>query len=135
MTLITNEIHMLDGFKRTVLVFAADRRLTNLDGSYGSTQQKLFQIPYLEGGISYFGLATVFPGGMCIFGRRVLFSKAVCAVYCQGALPCTFFVPNQANSASHTSCKVRVLRTRNSQPKSSGKCSPNTISPNGLFSA
>ncbi len=54
---------MLDGFKRTVLVFAADRRLTNLDGSYGSTQQKLFQIPYLEGGISYFGLATVFPGG------------------------------------------------------------------------
>ena len=63
MTLITNEIHMLDGFRRTCLVFAADRRLTKLDGSFGGTRQKLFKIPYLEGGVSYFGLATVFPGG------------------------------------------------------------------------
>lgn len=61
MTLITNEIHMVDGFSRILLIFAADRRLTNLDGSYGGTKQKLFRIPYLEGGVSYFGLATVFP--------------------------------------------------------------------------
>jgi hypothetical protein len=63
MTLITNEIHMLDGFKKTVLIFAADRRLTYPDGSYGSTRPKLFPIPYLEGGVSYFGLALVFPKG------------------------------------------------------------------------
>lgn len=61
MTLITNEIHMLNGFNQTVLVFAADRRLTKLDGSYGGTQHKLFRIPYLNAGISYFGLATVSP--------------------------------------------------------------------------
>jgi hypothetical protein len=63
MTLITNEIHMLDGFKRTALVFAADRRITKLDGSYLSTQQKLFTIPYLEGGVSYFGLAVLSTAG------------------------------------------------------------------------
>jgi hypothetical protein len=63
MTLITNEIHMLNGFRKTILVFAADRRLTYPDGSYAGTRQKLFPIPYLEGGISYFGLALVFPKG------------------------------------------------------------------------
>src|SRR6266446_5343725 len=63
MTLITNEIHMLDGFKKTILVFAADRRVSKLDGSYDSLQKKLFPIPYLNGGISYFGLAEVFPQG------------------------------------------------------------------------
>jgi hypothetical protein len=61
MTLIANEIHMLDGFKRTLLVFAADRRLTYPDGSYAGTRQKLFRIPYLDGGVSYFGLAEVYP--------------------------------------------------------------------------
>ncbi|MGB6694628.1 MAG: hypothetical protein WBE56_10620, partial [Terracidiphilus sp.] len=43
------------------LVFAADRRLTKLDGSYGDTRQKLFRIPHLNAGISYFGLAYVYP--------------------------------------------------------------------------
>jgi len=61
MTLITNEIHMLDGFKKTLILFAADRRLTYPDGSYAGTKQKLFPIPYLNGGISYFGLAEVYP--------------------------------------------------------------------------
>ena len=61
MTLITNEIHMLDGFKKTLLIFAADRRLTNPDGSYAGSKRKLFPIPYLAAGISYFGLAEVFP--------------------------------------------------------------------------
>ncbi len=51
MTLITNEIHMLDGFKKTLLIFAADRRLTNPDGSYAGSKRKLFPIPYLEAGI------------------------------------------------------------------------------------
>ena len=57
MTLITNEIHMLDGFRNTALIFAADRRLSGMDGSYHGTAQKLFQIPYFRGGISFFGLA------------------------------------------------------------------------------
>src|SRR6266849_430237 len=63
MTLISNEIHMLDGFKRTLLIFAADRRLTYPDGSYAGTKQKQFPIPYLNGGVSYFGLAEVYPKG------------------------------------------------------------------------
>src|SRR6266849_6751712 len=63
MTLISNEIHMLDGFKRTLLIFAADRRLTYPDGSYAGTKQKLFRISYLNGGVSYFGLAEVYPKG------------------------------------------------------------------------
>jgi hypothetical protein len=63
MTLISNEIHMLDGFKRTLLIFAADRRLTYPDGSYAGTKQKLFPISYLNGGVSYFGLAEVYPKG------------------------------------------------------------------------
>src|SRR5713226_2768391 len=63
MTLITNEIHMLDGFRKTLLIFAADRRLTHLDGSFAGTRKKLFQIPYLEAGISYFGLAQIYPRG------------------------------------------------------------------------
>ena len=59
MTLITNEIHILSGLDRSALVFAADRRLTKLDGSYAATRRKLFKIPYLRAGISYFGLAVV----------------------------------------------------------------------------
>jgi hypothetical protein len=62
MTLITNEIHVLDGFKKTILVFAADQRITMPDGTYRKGQ-KLFAIPYLEGGVSYFGLAEVVPSG------------------------------------------------------------------------
>ena len=62
MTLITNEIHMLNSFNQTVLVFAADRRITKPDGSY-ETRKKLFEIPYLHGGISYFGLASLLRSG------------------------------------------------------------------------
>ena len=62
MTLITNEIHVLDGFKKTILVFVADQRITMPDGTYRKGR-KLFKIPYLEGGVSYFGLAEVFPSG------------------------------------------------------------------------
>jgi len=62
MTLITNEIQVLDGFRKTVLVFAADQRIVKPDGKF-TKGQKLFRIPYLEAGVSYFGLAEVFPGG------------------------------------------------------------------------
>jgi hypothetical protein len=63
MSLITNEIHILDGFKKTILVFGADRRISKPDGSFDSIKPKLFRIPYLRGGVSYFGLAEVFPKG------------------------------------------------------------------------
>jgi hypothetical protein len=63
MTLITNEIHMLDGFRKTMLVFAADRLISKHDGSYDSIRPKLFRIHNLDGGISYFGLAAVYPSG------------------------------------------------------------------------
>src|SRR5438094_1187561 len=61
MTLITVESHMRDGFKKPLLICAAGCRLTNPDCSYAGSKRKLFPIPYLEAGISYFGLAEVFP--------------------------------------------------------------------------
>lgn len=63
MTLILNEIHLLDGLNKTVLIAAADRRISKPDGSYEATRKKLFPIPYLNGTISYFGLASVYPKG------------------------------------------------------------------------
>lgn len=63
MSLITNEIHIFEGFKKTVLVCAADRRISKPDLSLDSYRRKLFAIPYLDAYVSYFGLATVFPGG------------------------------------------------------------------------
>ncbi len=63
MSLIVNEIHILDGFKKTFIVFAADRRISNPDRSRLAEKPKLFRIPYLEAGVSFFGLAKVFPYG------------------------------------------------------------------------
>jgi len=57
MTLVLNEIHALDGFKDTLMIAAADRRISNLDGTYNSTRKKLFEIEYLNGAVSYFGVA------------------------------------------------------------------------------
>jgi len=63
MTMVVNEIHLLHGLARTMMVAAADRRLTQTDGRYYGTQRKLFPIPYLNGSISYFGLAAAEIGG------------------------------------------------------------------------
>lgn len=57
MTLVLNEIHLIEGLKRTFLIAAADRRLTKPDGSRYDAYPKLFEIPYLNGAVSYFGLA------------------------------------------------------------------------------
>lgn len=57
MTLVLNEIHLVDGLNRTVLIAAADRRITKVNGSHFGTHPKLFHIPYLNGAISYFGRA------------------------------------------------------------------------------
>jgi hypothetical protein len=46
-----------------MMIAAADRRISNPDGSYNSTRRKLFPIPYLKGAVSYFGLAYVYPKG------------------------------------------------------------------------
>lgn len=59
MTLVLNEIHILNGFNRTFIVAGADRRLLNPNGSYHAIRKKLFPIPYLKGAISYFGLAVL----------------------------------------------------------------------------
>lgn len=62
MTLILNEIHAIDGFKNTLMIAAADRRITK-DGRYYATCQKIFKIDYLNGAISYFGIASCTTGG------------------------------------------------------------------------
>ena len=45
-----------------LMIAAADRRISNQDGSYHSTRLKLFPVPRFSGAISYFGLAA-FPQG------------------------------------------------------------------------
>lgn len=62
MTLVLNEIHLLNGFGNTVMVAAADRRVTHPDGKH-SARKKLFPIQHLDGCVSYYGLADVYPGG------------------------------------------------------------------------
>jgi hypothetical protein len=56
MTLILNEIHILDGLENTFMIAAADRMITYPDGSH-KNWKKLFEVPYFRGAISYFGLA------------------------------------------------------------------------------
>jgi hypothetical protein len=58
MTLVLNEIHVAKGLPDSVVVAAADRRIT-LGGKYNSTRRKLFDIPYLNASISYYGLAEL----------------------------------------------------------------------------
>ncbi|MCK5603762.1 hypothetical protein KAR91_17880 [Candidatus Pacearchaeota archaeon] len=64
MTLIFNEIRTGSHFRDAFIVSAADRRVSKLDGSYDSTRKKLFDVPYLQATLSYFGLAAL------DFGRR-----------------------------------------------------------------
>jgi hypothetical protein len=67
MTLILNEIHLLNGLNESILVAASDRRLTTPDGSYNDTRPKQFHIPYLRGAVSYFGLAAIEHGGKTVY--------------------------------------------------------------------
>jgi hypothetical protein len=57
MTLLVNEIHLVEGLRKTVLVAIADRRLTKAGGVYVGSQPKLFDIPYLKGTVSFMGFA------------------------------------------------------------------------------
>lgn len=58
MTLLTTEIHNHDQTSRALIVFAADSRISR-DKQPDSTRRKIFQIPVLNAGIGYFGLAEV----------------------------------------------------------------------------
>ena len=57
MTLILNEIHIIDGLGHTAIVSAADRLIT-YGGRRNSLRHKVFRIPFMEGTVSYFGLAA-----------------------------------------------------------------------------
>ena len=67
MTLVLNEIYVFDGFQQTLMVAAADRRISNPDGSYNSSRRKLFAIPSLRGAVSYFGVAAFPVQGKLVF--------------------------------------------------------------------
>lgn len=57
MTLILNEIHIVDGLKDTFQIAAADRRIT-FGNKIEASRKKIFAIPYLKSTVSYFGLAA-----------------------------------------------------------------------------
>jgi hypothetical protein len=52
MTLVLNEIYLLNGLGKSFIVAAADRRISKPNGTYDSTRRKLFPIPYLNGAVS-----------------------------------------------------------------------------------
>lgn len=60
MTLLTTEIYPGDAHPFPFILFAADRRISRR-GQYDDTKEKIFQIPALNAGIGYFGLAEI-PG-------------------------------------------------------------------------
>jgi hypothetical protein len=68
MTLLINEIHLVDGLKNTFQIAAADRRITR-GNKIESPRRKLFPIPHLNSTVSYFGLAA-FPKA----GKEIYFS-------------------------------------------------------------
>jgi hypothetical protein len=62
MTLILNEIHGMGPNQQPLMIAAADRRISNPNGSYHSSRRKVFRVARLFGAVSYFGLAA-FPQG------------------------------------------------------------------------
>ena len=58
MTLLVNEIHVREHLQKGLIILAADRRIT-VKGAFHSNRKKLFEIPYLNAGVGYFGLAQV----------------------------------------------------------------------------
>ncbi len=62
MTLLTNEIQVPANLQQSIIVFAADRRISFLN-KFHSLGKKVFRIEYLNAGIGFFGLAEVRPSG------------------------------------------------------------------------
>lgn len=61
MTLITTEIHNHEDSANALIVFAADRRISMKGRALGA-RKKVFELPWLNAGMGYFGLAEVSPG-------------------------------------------------------------------------
>ena len=57
MTIVLNEIQLLNGFNHSFIIAAADQRITFTNNKTKWHHKKLHKIPYLNGAISYFGLA------------------------------------------------------------------------------
>jgi hypothetical protein len=70
-TLLVTEIHNHRTSSKARIVFAADRRVTR-NGQYAGTQKKVFEIPYLNAGLGYFGLAAVAERPMAEWLRNYL---------------------------------------------------------------
>jgi hypothetical protein len=60
MTLLVNEIHVVGDLRTSMIVFAADTRITYA-AEPPRFMKKVFRIPYLQAGIGYYGLAQVNP--------------------------------------------------------------------------
>jgi hypothetical protein len=58
MTLLTTEIHNPNDPNNSLIVFAADRRISR-GNSYDDSREKIFRTPGLNAGIGYFGLAEI----------------------------------------------------------------------------
>src|SRR4030095_370447 len=67
MSLVLNEIHGRGDGLAPFIVAAADRRISNPDGTYHSTRRKLFAVPKIAGAVSYFGLAAFSQRGRLVF--------------------------------------------------------------------
>jgi hypothetical protein len=60
MTLLINEIHAIDSLQNSFILNVADRRLTDKNtGEWHGNHRKIFEIPYLNAGVGYFGVAAV----------------------------------------------------------------------------
>jgi|SRR5215475_6845566 len=60
MTLLISEIHAIDSLQNSFILNVADRRLTDKDtGEWHGNHRKIFEIPYLNAGVGYFGVAAV----------------------------------------------------------------------------
>lgn len=71
MTLILNEITMLNGLSNAYWICAADRRIT-LNGKFVSNRQKIFPIKYLNATVSFFGLAIWTKGDRKYFLSEII---------------------------------------------------------------
>lgn len=66
MTLIINEVHLLNGLSESFQIAAADRRITR-GTKIEPPRRKLFAIPHLKSTVSYFGLASFLKNGKEIY--------------------------------------------------------------------
>jgi hypothetical protein len=57
-TILINEIHIINTVQNGFILHAADRRIT-LNGKPLRQEKKIFKIPYLNAGVGYFGLADI----------------------------------------------------------------------------